>query len=143
MAKKEFTCTRCDEKFTPGNWNCNDGQRHSVELKTYYTSTEGLTLHYGPVHGEDVMSHSRGVLTFVRGTYQTTDPEQQETLDTYPGCISFERWKETHIDEKERAAMAAREKVRLEKTNNDLLETVRKQAEELEALRKQNAKKGN
>jgi hypothetical protein len=39
--------------------------------------------------------------------------------------------------------MAAREKVRLEKTNNDLLETVRKQAEELEALRKQNAKKGN
>jgi hypothetical protein len=39
--------------------------------------------------------------------------------------------------------MAQREKARLEQTNNDLLETVRKQQEELEALRKAAAKKGN
>lgn len=133
---KEYKCTRCGDAFKTGKWNCEDGQRHQVEFKTYYTSTEGLTLHYGQVQGDDVMSHARGVLTFVRGTYQTTDPEQQEVLDSYPGCVSYEVWKETHIDEKERASMAQRDKVRMEKTNNDLLEQVRRQQEELDALRK-------
>ena len=137
MATKELKCARCDESFKIGNWNCHDGQRHTVDLKTYYTSTEGLTLHYGPVHGDDVMSHARGVLTFVRSTYQTNDPEQQEVLDKYPGCVSYEVWKETHIDAKERDEMAKRDKVRLENTNNELLTQIRKQQEELEALRKQ------
>jgi hypothetical protein len=124
MSKKEWRCSRCGEQFGPGQWLCADGQRHQVELKTYYVSTEGLDVHYGPVTGEHVQNHMRKTISFSRGTFQTADPEQQEFLDAYPGCISFEAWKEAHLTTKERDEQSKRENSRLVQENNTLLAQV-------------------
>ena len=130
---KNYACTRCGEEFPSGKWFCEDGQRHTVELKTYYVKTEGLDVHYGPVRGEGVMNHQRNVISFARGTFQTADPEQQEFLDKYPACVSYEVWKQTHLTEKEREEQTKREKERLEKHNNELLAQVQKLQEQLVA----------
>ena len=119
-----FTCARCGEESTSGKWYCEDGARHEVELKTYYVKTEGLDVHYGPVQGDGVMNHNRRVISFARGTFQTADPEQQEFLDKYPGCVSYDVWKEAHLTAKEREEQTKRDKVRLEEHNNELLAQV-------------------
>ena len=121
---KTYTCVRCGEEFTSGKWHCEDGARHEVELKTYYVKTEGLDVHFGPVHGDGVMNHNRGVISFARGTHQTADPEKQEFLDKYPGCVSYEAWKEAHLTAKEREEQGKRDKERLEQHNNELLAQV-------------------
>lgn len=126
MAAKKFQCVRCDTSFSPGSWNCADGLPHQVESKTYYIPTEGLQVDYGPVTGDSVMNRRRGVIQFSRGTFTTCDPQQQEFLDTYPGCISAERWQEIHIPEKERMAQQQRKYERLEREHNALLEEIRK-----------------
>lgn len=133
---KKYACVRCGEPFVPGKWFCEDGQRHEVETKTYYIKSEGLTVHYGPVRGDSVMNHARGVITFARGTYTTSDPEKKEFLDAYPACVSYDVWVEAHLSEKERDEQSKREKERLEKTNNELLAQV-------QALKEQLATKGD
>ena len=119
-----FTCARCGEESTSGKWYCEDGARHEVELKTYYVKTEGLDVHYGPVQGDGVMNHNRRVISFARGTFQTADPEQQEFLDKYPGCVSYDVWKEAHLTAKEREEQTKRDKERLEQHSNELLTQV-------------------
>jgi len=121
---RDWTCTRCGGDFSSGKWTCDDGSRHTVELKTYYVKTEGLDVHYGPVSGEGVMNHVRKVISFARGSFQTADPEQQEFLDQYPGCVSYEVWVETHLTSKEREEQNKRKNERLEKQNNELLAQV-------------------
>lgn len=133
---KAFTCGRCGDKFTSGKWSCEDGQRHVVESKTYHIKTQGLNVYYGPVHGDNVINHHRGVISFARGAFQTADPEQQEFLDQYPGCIPADEWTQINLTEKEREEQSKREKTRLEKTNNDLLDKVK-------ALEAQVAAKGD
>jgi hypothetical protein len=100
-------------------------------------ATEGLDVHYGPITGENVQNHMRKVISFSRGTFQTSDPEQQEFLDAYPGCISFEEWKQAHLTQKERDEQSKRENSRLVQEKNDLL----KQVQELQA--KLNAKESD
>jgi hypothetical protein len=129
-----FVCTRCGKDFRPPQWTCDDGYRHTVELKTYYVRTQGLSVHYGPVRGNQVQSKHRGVLTFVRGMYQTADPEQQEFLDQYKGCISAEEWRDINLDPKERDVMKKKHAERLEKENNDLLSKIKALEEEKAAL---------
>ena len=129
-----FTCTRCKKGFNAGEWHCKDGNRHAVPSKTYYVRGEGLSVHYGPVKGTDVQNHVRGVITFVRGMYQTADPEQQEFLDTYPGCISSDEWRETHLDAKEKEVLAKNATQRLQKENNELLAKIQALEAEKAAL---------
>lgn len=121
---KKHTCIRCGEDFTSGKWFCEDGQRHQVATKTYYVKTEGLNVYYGPVSGDSVMNHYRRVISFARGTFQTSDPEQQEFLDQYAGCVPYEVWKECHLSAKERDEQSKRDKERLEQHNNELLAQV-------------------
>ena len=123
---KKHICTRCGEDFVTGKWFCEDGQRHQVELKTYYVKTQGLTIHYGLVQGENVMNHRRDAINFARGTFQTADPEQQEFLDDYAGCVTADVWRDINLSEKERTEASKREKSRLEQQNNDLLAQVQK-----------------
>ena len=134
---KTWPCKRCGENFKAGDWECKDGSTHIVEKKTYYVRGVGLTTYYGGVIREpgNVGANRRaGVITFQKGTYQTEDAQQQEYLDTYPACCSFEEWKQTHIPEKELRELEKRGAERLAKENFDLLAKV-KQLEEEAATR--------
>ena len=142
MNANKFTCTRCGKEFSLGEWTCADGVRHSVELKHYHISTNGLQVQYGPVKGDSVQNHVRGVITFTRGTYQTTDPEQQEFLDKYPACIPFEQWQEAHLGKEEMDAKKKREQTRMEQQNNELLARV-KELEEWAAKSKNDPESGD
>ena len=126
----KHTCTRCGKEFTAPNWKCEDGYPHQVPSKTYYVRTEGLTVFYGPVRGDQVQNRTRGVITFQRGTFQTTDPQQQEFLDSYHDCCSAEEWRDKHIDDKERAELSKKKSERLEKENNELLAKIKQLEEE-------------
>ena len=124
MASK-FKCVRCTEEFNPGKWNCADSNSHTVATKTYYIKSEGLLVFYGGVGGGEVQSHYRKSLNFIRGTCTTADPEQQEFLDAYPGCVSHAIWQDIHLGAKEREEQSKREQHRLEDYNNDLLDQIK------------------
>ena len=124
MASIQYKCDRCDKEFTSGSWFCEDGASHTVPVKTYHVSTEGLQLFYGAVSGDQVQNRARKVIDFTRGTHTTSDPEKQEVLDKYPGCVSFESWKNSHLSADEIADASKRDRMRLEKTNEELLAKV-------------------
>lgn len=150
MAPKDtlkFKCILCGESFDAKTeavknikddkqsnpWCCPSGELHKVDLKTYYVKSEGLTVYYGGVvrePGNVGGNHRTGVITFTRGAFQSTDPQQQEFLSTYPACVTYEEWRESHIPDKERQRMDKDKSERLERENNDLLAKVRKLEED-------------
>lgn len=121
---KKHTCIRCDEEFSAPNWNCADGQPHVVESKAYYIATKGLTVFYGPTRGDEVMNKVRDSVTFTNGTYTTTDPQAQEFLDTYPGCISQEKWQDLNYTDADRVKFQRETVSRLEREKSTLMERI-------------------
>lgn len=138
MALREFLCDRCDKKFLmkPEKLNCEDGRPHTVAEKIYYIPTEGLTVGYTQqtstrdIHGHDHVVPARQ-LTFIRGTFTTRDPQQQDFLDNYPGIVTREVWETTHIPLKERQAKTKRELAAAQENLTSTNEQLRKLREEI------------
>ncbi len=130
MAAKSFTCERCGSTFNAGSWQCPDGTRHTVPTKTYYVATEGLQGFYGPVTGDQPQNTVRKSFNFNHGMNMTSDPELQEHLDKYPGCISRDAWDAAHISDKDRREAMEKSNKRLESVNNDLLAQIQQLKEQ-------------
>ena len=155
--KTKFHCLNEDcehPDFNPPNFECFPGMKHLVENKRYYMAdaptvrewrdgmpfinkgaARTVVLNIPPEkqirEGENVTRIPGGSVEFVRGLFETTDPEIQFYLDRKDGLCSKERWEEVYINDDERAQMRnmelkAREQ-RLQDRENELLSMVKKQ----------------
>lgn len=159
MAIEKRKCTECGREFAPPNWECFPGQKHVVEAKRYYMAdaptvpeyrngrpfinkgaSRTVILNIPPERtvkeGDEVRRITGGSVEFVRGLFETTDPEIQFYLDKKEGLCSKERWEEVYINDDERLQMrsmelAAREQ-RLAERENELLATVKAKSSEPE-----------
>lgn len=139
MALKKWHCTRCEEDFTiSADMRCGDGRKHEVPAKTYYAASPNLRKYVteersipGP-NGKARLVPAKYV-EFVRGTYSTSDPEDQAALDIEPGLINNDEWKQKYIGKEDLLEMRERElkakEERLAKMENDLLVKTQKQVE--------------
>jgi len=86
---KDLVCVNCEKSFKVGAWyNCegNPTRKHVVESKTYYSDSDRFQVNAVP---QTSMIGNQGerinipgmIVTFMNGTYATTDPELQEVLD--------------------------------------------------------------
>jgi len=156
MALKTQKCLECEKEFGFGEWACAaTGANHVVEAKSYFmddaptvqhregnvmvTDKHSTTtvLNIPPERqikvGNDVQRTPGGAVTFVRGRYDTADPEIQFYLDRKPGLCTKARWEavyfsETEKQEMKRMELDARER-RLEMQEGSLLAKVQKQAQ--------------
>lgn len=148
MALREFHCIECNKKFQQGDWDCVPGQKHTVESKRYYMAdaptvpewrdgfpyinkgaSQTQVLNIPPERqikvGEDIHRIPGGTVTFVRGLFETNDPEIQFYLDKKAGLVTEERWKEVYLNDDEKnhiknMELQARE-ARLAERENELL----------------------
>lgn len=149
MALQEFKCTECEKKFKAGDWTCVTGENHKVAPKRYYMNdaptvpamiggvmrvdkhAATLVLNIPPetrFAGHDGVQQviPGGSAQFIRGMYETADPEKQFWLDKHKGMCTKAEWEAAYLndDEKmyiERQELAA-ERSRLEAERNSLLE---------------------
>lgn len=143
----------CNKEFKTGDWLCAGGVKHLVESKRYYmddapTHTEWRdgrpyinkgasqtqVLNIPPERkereGDDVRLIPGGTVTFIRGMFETTDPEVQFYLDRKEGLVNEARWREVYLNDDEKMQMEkmalAAEKQRFENEKNELLEQIKR-----------------
>lgn len=150
MALKTQKCVECEKEFTAGEWTCAGGSNHVVPAKAYFMDDAPTTkdrdgnidkhstttiLNIPPERqikvGNDVQRTPGGSVTFVRGRYDTSDPEIQFHLDKKAGLCDEVRWREVYFSDKEKQAIKmmeldARER-RLEAQETTLLAKAQKQ----------------
>lgn len=143
----EWKCIECNKKFGVGQWTCADGvSNHVVTTKTYRSmdapsdpSTRNDSLKHGrtvvcnipPGHkegsGADVRYVGEGSVEFIRGRFETTNPEIQYWLDKRPeyNCTE-EQWRSTWYSDSQKLELdklqLAADRQRLENDRNALLE---------------------
>ncbi len=132
--KKSWKCLECDKTFGYGDWNCPDGRKHAVEAKTYFSPAENLRTYVveerliTTMDGRQQMRPARSV-EFVKGQYNTSDPEDQYALDVEDGLITQEQWRVRYISLEERLAQRERElksrEERLKASENEYLDKVK------------------
>lgn len=138
MAEQKYAerkCLTCEKKFSgpaAKNYVCTekaDGN-HDVEQKTYYVDSKGLTIYWKKerkvadgVGNITVLEAGRDII-FQNGTFTTSDPAEQDFLDRYRGCITYDAWELIHVPEKLRTEKAKREndgmKAQLVESNAEL-----------------------
>lgn len=153
MALPTYHCLECEKTFKAGDWACGaTGQNHVLAPKRYYmddapTVTEWRdgrpfinkaasrtqVLNIPPErkeqNGDEFIRIPGGSVEFVRGMFETTNPELQFYLDRKAGLCTYERWKEVYwtddekINEQKMEIQAAQN--RLQSERNELLEKVR------------------
>jgi hypothetical protein len=137
----KYECLNCEKKFNgPGKgYICPEGtnqdSNHVVEAKKYFSASAGLLLQWKddrrvPDNSGNIVYVPGKSAQFIQGMFSTTDPEEQDYLNTYPGCITFEQWEEVFIPEKLRNEKRDREA----KSNKTV---ITQQNAELIKLRKQ------
>jgi hypothetical protein len=151
----KFTCIDCKQDFNPPNWECFAGVKHQVEPKRYYMAdaptvsewrdgrpfinkgaARTIILNMPPEkqirEGEQVTRIPGGSVEFVRGLFETGDPELQFHLDRKDGLCSKERWEDVYINDDERIQMRSMElkarEQRLQDRENELLGMVKAKA---------------
>lgn len=152
MPIEKMKCTECEKEFIPGAWECLPGVYHVVVAKRFYMDDaptvpeirEGVRyinkgasqtqiLNIPPERqikeGEDVRRIPGGSVTFIRGLYETSNPEIQFYLDRKAGLCSEARWREVYLNDDEKVQirnldLASREQ-RLADRENDLLASVK------------------
>lgn len=140
--QKTWKCIRCEESFQSGKWlGCNGDQTqaHEVTPKTYFSHSDGLTVHVRP---ERKMTDNSGNLVFLagifaefrNGQYATASPEIQEVLDTKDYLISKEVYVDSRLTEKQKLG---RQVAKVEEQR----QLIAKQQQELENLRAQKDKR--
>ena len=149
MALKTWKCLECEKEFKTPNWICATGTNHVVEKKRYYmndaptvadasgridkhSTTQILNIPperrtTGPDGNEKVIPG--GSVWFVRGIYETDDPEKQHWLDAKGGWCSEQEWQAAFLNMQEKMQLkeldlAAREQ-RLQYEKNELLASVK------------------
>ena len=150
MALQEFYCVDCEKKFKAGSFTCVTGRNHVVASKRYYMNDaptvvsivngrptvnkrDSMTMIQnipperrvmGPDGNERVIPG--GQVVFIRGMYETSDPEQQYWLDQHRGMCNEAEWQAAYLNEDERMELErmelAAERSRLEGMRNSLLE---------------------
>ena len=148
-------CLECGKSFKPGEWECMPGVYHTVQSKRYYMDdaptvpeirdgarfiNKGISqtqiLNIPPEkqirEGDGITRIPGGSVTFVRGLYETTNPEIQFYLDRKAGLCTQARWEEVYLNDDEKVQMknlqlAAREQ-RLADRENELLAAVKAKA---------------
>lgn len=153
MALPTYHCLECERDFKAGDWDCNaTGQSHIVTSKAYFmddaptvpewrdgqpyinkAAARTLVLNIPPEKkvqdGDEVIRIPGGSVEFIRGRFDTSNPELQFHLDRKPGLCTYERWKEVYwtdnekLYEKQMELKAAQN--RLQSERNELLEKVR------------------
>src|SRR5579872_2182053 len=106
--RSRMHCTECKQEFKVGNWDCLPGQKHIVASKRYYMDDAPTVPEWRDGHpfvnkgasrtevlnipperqvkvGEDIIRMPGGTVVFVRGMFETSDPEIQYYLDKKPG----------------------------------------------------------
>lgn len=152
MAIQTMKCVECEKEFKPGDWECMPGVAHVVVAKRYYMDdaptvpeirdgskfiNKGISqtqvLNIPPEkqirEGENTTRIPGGSVTFVRGLYETSNPEIQFYLDRKAGLCTEARWREVYLNDDEKVQiknleLSAREQ-RLSERENDLLATVK------------------
>lgn len=117
--KKQFKCTgECGKEFSFGDWECFPGLKHTVAPKTYYKDDapfcdfkrdpDGLSFRtsrtFVHVIPEKRLKDETGSIAiqaaspvcFIRGKYETTDPEQQFYIERAKIDVGKERWYEAY-----------------------------------------------
>lgn len=146
MAIQTWKCIECGKNFKVNEWVCTDGiSHHIVEKKTYRCldapsdpSTKDASLKDGRttvcnipppkrvMEGNDAKWVGEGSVEFVRGRYETDDPEKQYWLDKRMEYnATEEQWKAAWLSDSQqlelgRMALAA-DRQRLENDRNELL----------------------
>lgn len=152
MALPTYHCLECEKDFKAGEWECTPGQNHVVTSKAYFmddaptvpewrdgekfinkATARTLVLNIPPEKkvqdGDEVIRIPGGSVEFVRGRFDTSNPELQFFLDRKQGLCTYERWKEVYwtdnekLYEKQQELKAAQN--RLQSERNELLEKVR------------------
>ncbi|HXF14700.1 MAG TPA: hypothetical protein VN517_16205 [Terriglobales bacterium] len=147
---QQWKCTACGKKFGIGEWKCADEiSNHVVEEKTYRSADapsdpghpanggmdsrrDGQTVvcNIPPARkmgeGADVRWVGEGSVTFIRGRFATSDPEQQYWLDKKPGYnVTEEQWAAAWLSDGQKLEMEKMqlkaERQRLENDRNELL----------------------
>src|SRR5215469_4516143 len=152
MALPKFTCLDCGKTFIAGDYMCQTGVKHRVETKSYYTAdaptvaewrdgrpyinkaiARTYILNVPPekmiTENGEVRRIPGGTVEFVRGFYETDDPEIQFYLDRKEGLCNRQRWEEVYINDDERhqikeLELRAREQ-RVVERENELLASVK------------------
>ena len=152
MALQKFTCLDCEKNFTAGNFTCVTGKNHVVASKRYYMNDAPTVVSvvngHPVVNKRDSMTQIQnippekrvagpdgnervipgGQVVFVRGMFETNDPEQQFWLDQHKGMCSEAEWQAAYLNEEEKLELErmelAAERTRLEGMKNELLAQV-------------------
>lgn len=156
-----WKCEECSKEFGVGDWLCRDGvSKHVVARKEYLLNDAPADPGHPERGGVDSLRDGRtricnippdrsivrrmgdgkeetvlmpgGYVEFVRGRYDTTDPEIQYYLDRKGGFCTQEMWNRAWLSESqqiemERMALRA-EKQRIENERNELLASVKARA---------------
>src|SRR5216684_1639622 len=150
---EKFHCTECEKDFKPTDgWECMPGVGHKVASKRYYMAdaptvrewrdgmpfvNKGIArtqiLNIPPEkkyqEGGETIRIPGGTVEFVRGLFETTDPEVQFHLNKKGGLCSEEEWRAAYLNDDERLQLQrldlnAREQ-RLVDRENELLTAVK------------------
>ena len=151
MALQKFKCLDCEKEFKVGDYVCVTGVNHKVVSKRYYMSdaptiadasgnvnkrdSATLILNIppekrttGPDGNERVLPG--GSAQFIRGMYETSDPEQQYWLDQHKGMCTKKEWEAAYLNDREKMELDrmnfAAERQRFESERNELLAQVQK-----------------
>src|SRR5579859_3144975 len=155
MALPTMHCLECDKDFKPGNWECTPGIPHVVPLKKYFMDDAPTVIQYDALNnrhpyidkksartlvlnipperkeqnGDEFIRIPGGSVEFVRGRYETTNPEIQFYLDRKAGLCSEERWNEVYLNDDEKLQIQQMQvkaaQHRLEQDRNELLERIK------------------
>ena len=154
MALPTWKCLECEKQFKAGEWNCTSGAGHRVATKRYYMNdaptvparingvmtvdkhSATLVMNIPPeTKSMDAAGVERitpgGTAQFIRGMYETDDPQKQFWLDKKHGLCNEAEWQAAFLNDQEKMnlreiELAARES-RLEARENSLLEKVQAQ----------------
>ena len=155
MALEQFYCLNCEKNFKAGNWTCVNGMNHSVANKRYFMNDAPSVVSIvngrptvnkrdsatqiqnippekrviGPDGNERIIPG--GQVQFIRGMYETTNPEEQFWLNQHRGMCDEKTWQDAYLNEDEKLQLErmelAAERTRLEGMKNDLLSKVQAQ----------------
>ena len=147
MALQKWTCTRCDNDFQAPEWHCADGHAHTVKSKTYYmldapadkrdckfsqTVVCNVVPERREVRGTETIVIPGTNVTFVRGLFETDDPQLQIGLNNrkhiLQGQDGLVRWQEAYFSDQEKQELEQMklkaEITRLQSEKNQLLAEV-------------------
>jgi hypothetical protein len=148
---QKFKCSRCDKDFTAGDWLCGDGYPHEVKSKVYYmldapaykedckfsrTVVCNVIPERKEMRGLDSITIPGVHVEFVRGVFETADPQLQVGLDSRKNIFTGEdgraKWEVCYLSDTEKQEMdkmkLRAEVTRLQQEKNALLADIQARA---------------